>query len=208
MNILIVDDHPLVHQALFSSLKKQYPDSKIFIESTYTSAVSIIKNQNQIDIVILDLSLNGELKGYDLLNFIKSQIERPVRVIVLSMHSDPAYIKKALSLGACGYVVKNDPLHEVYNAIEDTLKDKIFCSPSATFNKTIKQSCETQELSPREKEIAKLVVAGYSSRDIADKLSISLRTAESHRHHIMKKMNAKNSIQLVHALRDCDLTQT
>ena len=146
-----------------------------------------------------------EITGIDLALYI-GQHHPDIKVLILSMHSNEEYIAKALEAGAHGYLPKDASMKELLEAIETIgnggkyfnkeISDKIlqsFVSRSHRGNSLIRH----ESLTKREMEIVGLIVEGLSNKEIADQLSISIRTVDSHKNNIMKKLELKSSIDLV-----------
>jgi DNA-binding NarL/FixJ family response regulator len=126
------------------------------------------------------------------------------------MHSQPAYVKKLLKLGAHGYVTKNSPQQEMFEAIVEVSKgNRFICSEVKTIlsEQAFDEDTSTgaNSLSGRELEIIKQIKNGLSSKEIASELNISLKTVEVHRHNILKKLNLKNSAALVNYINESGL---
>ena len=132
------------------------------------------------------------------------------KIIGVSMHSQPAYVKKLLKLGAHGYVTKNSPQNEMFEAIVEVNKGgRYICSEVKTIlsEQAFEEDSNTgvNSLSNRELEIIKLIKEGLSSKEISTQLNISLKTVEVHRHNILKKLNLKNSAALVNFINSAGL---
>jgi DNA-binding NarL/FixJ family response regulator len=119
------------------------------------------------------------------------------------MHSQPAYAKKMMQLGACGYVTKNSSKEEMINAILEVSKgNKFVCEEIKELLienvETPSPSSPINSLTEREMDVINLIRQGYSSKDISLKLEISIKTVEVHRHNILKKLKLKNAASLIH----------
>lgn len=198
IKVLIVDDHKLISEA-WSSLLKDAP-SIIVVgtadneQGAYDSALSL-----RPDIILMDINL-GSGSGIDAAVKINNSLPKS-RVIGLSLHDDITYVKKFLSIGAKGYLTKNTTkseliaaIHAVFNGevyIALDIKDRYF-----TDLLNVNNSAAKKELTLKEIEIVKLIAQGHTSKDIADKLFISARTVETHRHNILKKLSLPNAAQL------------
>lgn len=185
MNLLLIDDHSIVLEALSALIKRGLPSADVFTLSDADLLAPLLEKDPRFDAILVDLNFKGELRGLDLIELIKT--ESPTTpVIVLSMHSEPAIVTQALERGANAYVSKSGAPSEILSALE---------------NVTGSKPATKELLSKREREIAELVVEGQSSREIAEKLFISVRTVEQHRNHILKKLGARNTAQLVVLLK-------
>lgn len=191
MNVLLVDDHPIVLEALASLLARRDPRSRIVPLSKIEDFSKTLTKGDAWDVVLVDLNFHGEMRGFDLITEIKNHSPE-LPVIVISMHAEDAVKTRAMNLGADAYVNKTDPPSEIFKAIDQ------FCEPP--------KGGDASGLSRREREIADCVISGQSSREIADRLSISVRTVETHRNRIMKKLGAKNTAHLVSLLKTAPLS--
>ncbi len=198
IKVLIVDDHKLISEA-WSSLLKDAPAIVVVgtadnEQGAYDSALSL-----RPDIILMDINL-GSGSGIDAAVKINNSLPKS-RVIGLSLHDDITYVKKFLSIGAKGYLTKNTTkseliaaIHAVFNGevyIASDIKDRYF-----TDLLNVNNSASKKELTLKEIEIVKLIAQGHTSKDIADKLFISARTVETHRHNILKKLSLPNAAQL------------
>jgi two-component system response regulator NreC len=148
------------------------------------------------DLVLMDVAM-PELNGIEATRQLRKALPR-VRVIMLSMHADRQYIFESLRAGASGYVLKNAPLSEVLSAIQTVLAGGTFLSTSladVVLDDYLRRARghqpenELEKLSAREREVLQLLAEGDSSSEIAQRLHISARTVDSHRQHIMEKLD-------------------
>ena len=162
-------------------------------------------NHSNPDMVILDVSM-PKLRGIEAIHEIKTM--RPeVSILMLTMHKDKEYLYLALSAGAKGYLLKEDADRDLFSAIERIRQGKTYVSPNLSeelFDDLVqigkgegKSFSEIDPLTTREREVVKLIAEGKSSKEIADLLSISARTVDSHRANIMEKLNLKKAADLV-----------
>ena len=197
IKVLIVDDHKLISEA-WSSLLKDAP--QIVVCGTADSEKSAFDQSiiHKPDIVLMDINL-GPGSGLSAAQKILDTLPK-TRVIGLSLHDDITYVKKFLSMGAKGYLTKNtnkseliSAIHAVYNGelfIASEIKDRYFASLLNV------DDSEKKELTMKEIEIVKWIAQGLTSKEIADKLFVSHRTIETHRHNILKKLELPNAAQL------------
>ena len=193
IKVLIVDDHKLISEA-WTSLLKDAPN--IWVVGTADNAEDAFSmtHAHKPDIVLMDINL-GAGSGFDATAKITDSMPK-TRVIGLSLHDDITYVKKFLSIGAKGYLTKNtskteliEAIHSVFNGSD--IKDRYF---TALLN--VDSSESKKDLTMKEIEIVKLISQGLTSKEIADKLFISHRTVETHRHNILKKLDMPNAAQL------------
>lgn len=197
IKVLIVDDHKLISEA-WSSLLKDAPNIVVVGTADNVDEAYTMSMQHKPDIVLMDINL-GEGSGFDATEKINDSLPK-TRVIGLSLHDDITYVKKFLSIGAKGYLTKNtskseliEAIHSVYNGeifIASDIKDRYFTSLLNV------DSAAKKELTMKEIEIVKHIANGLTSKEIGEKLFISHRTVETHRHNILKKLDIPNSAQL------------
>lgn len=157
------------------------------------------------DLVIVDISMPN-MRGIEAVREIRKQYPE-VKVLVLTMHKDRSYLHQAISAGADGYLLKEDADPDLFSAIERIRQGKIYVSPhlaegmiedwAQIHRGDIRNSLQPEVLTPREKEVIKLIADGKSSREIADLLFISVRTVERHRANIMDKLQIRKTADLV-----------
>lgn len=200
ISILLVDDHKLIRESWSIILSSDPRFIVIGDTSSVEEAVEISKTIKP-DIVLMDVNL-GNVNGFDATKLImKARPES--KVIGISMHSMPAYARRMFQMGAKGYVTKNSSKDELLQAIlEVSAGSKFICEEI----KNIVAQQELDEdndnpdlnsLSKREIDIVQLIKEGFSSKEIAGKLAISLKTVEVHRYNILKKLHLKNTAALV-----------
>lgn len=201
-NILIVDDHPLLRQGIKQVIELE-EDLKVCGEaSTANEAIDLI-NRNRPDIVIVDITLAGNVNGIEL---IKSLNERfpDIKTLVLTMHDESLYAERAIRAGARGYIMKEVASKNIINAIRTILKDELYLSEQISkkiIDKLVRGSADTigisvENLSNREFEIFQLIGNGFSTKEMAKKLNLSIYTVESHKKNIKEKLKLKNSSDL------------
>ena len=193
-NILIVDDHSIVRQGCRTILS-QRPGLSVIGEAA--SGHEAIEKAQALrpDLIVMDLNIPG-INGIEALRRIRSQQER-IHVIILSVHTDEAYVYRALEAGAVGYVVKQGAGKELLDAIEAALSGNMYLSPSisrSVVRAYLKRSRGPAKpvddpLTPKEREVLQLVTEGLTSKEMAQQLKTSPRTVETHRQHIMKKLD-------------------
>ena len=197
IKVLIVDDHKLISEA-WSSLLKDAP--QIVVCGTADSEETAFDQAfiHKPDIVLMDINL-GSGSGLTAASKILDSLPK-TRVIGLSLHDDITYVKKFLSLGAKGYLTKNTNKSELINAIHAVYKGELFIAVEIKdryFASLLNvDESEKKELTMKEIEIVKLISQGLTSKEIGDKLFVSHRTIETHRHNILKKLDLPNAAQL------------
>jgi len=202
--VLIVDDHPLVREGI-AALIRATPSLEVSAEvgSAEEAFESIAKDPP--DLVLLDISLPGK-SGLD---FIKELhvINPNIYVLVLSMHEETVYAERALRVGAYGYIMKQEPSEKVIEAIQRVLCGEFYVSPSIASH-LLKQyvqngqgsdtcSC-VERLSNRELQVFVAIGKGQSTQEVADKFSLSVKTVQTYREHIKRKLGLRNATDLVY----------
>jgi DNA-binding NarL/FixJ family response regulator len=200
--IFIVDDHPLLRRGLAELINRE-PDMVFCGEAE--DSPSAIKAISQIkpDLVIVDISLKG-YNGIELIKNIKA-FDQKIQVLVLSMHDESIYAMRVLKAGAKAYVMKQEVVDKVMEAVRRIRAGKVFVSErvaSRMLDQVVVGGDPAPDspvdlLSDRELEIVNMIGSGLPTREIAAKLHISIKTVESHRARIKEKLNLQNAIQLV-----------
>ncbi len=200
--VIIADDHPIFREGL-KRLIEDEPGVEVVAEASDGIELLDVLKSNIPDMVILDISM-PRLRGLEAIKEIKA-IDTNIKILVLTMYKNKEYVYHAISSGARGYLLKEDTDLELFSAIKtiragkiyltrglaESITEDIICgkSPGGKKRKTI--------LTTREKEVLKLVAEAKTSKEIAELLNISVRTAENHRASIMKKLKLKNIAALV-----------
>ena len=201
MKILLIDDHKLIKIGIKVLLEDDEKISVIDDCASKTEFLEKIKD-NIYNLFICDISL-PDGSGYDILEIIKEK-KLDAKVIILSMHEDKSYIKKAFRLGASGYVTKSTAHEEILQAIEKVIvKDEIYLNDkyAKIFYELFKED-KGIELSEREKEVGRYIVEGYTLTDIGEKLFLSVKTVDTYKKRLMEKTNTKKRSELVEYLKN------
>ena len=201
IRIVLADDHKLVRQGVRSLLEAQPGFEVIGEASDGQEAYKLIESLSP-DIAFLDVMMPN-LNGIETAKLVHQRALK-TRIIFLSMHANATYAVRALQSGALGYVLKDSDFTEVLNAVEHVLEGRRYLS-TAIADEVLEMllSAETGKdesldlLSPREREILQLVAEGNSNATIAEKLSLSVRTVESHRLNLTKKLRITSHADLV-----------
>ena len=206
ITILIADDHMLIRDTWSSILNS---DPRFQVISRCSNGEEAIKEAQKLrpKVVLIDINMTP-VSGIEATQQIR-KFSPASKIIGVSMHSQPAYVKKLLKLGAHGYVTKNSPQQEMFEAIEEVMKgNRYICSEVKTIlseQAFDEENSGANSLSNRELEIIKFIKEGLSSKEISAALNISLKTVEVHRHNILKKLNLKNSAALVNYINESGL---
>jgi DNA-binding NarL/FixJ family response regulator len=203
IQIMIVDDHPIVRQGLRMIIEREEDFSICAEASNANEAIRIIGDCDP-DVVIVDISLDGSTNGIELVRAIKDRYPG-VLSLVLSMYDESLYAERAIRAGASGYVMKKEADNNIIEAIRLILKGDLYLSDdiSKSIVKKLLHISSDQELSPesvltdRELEIFMMIGNGIGTKEIARRLNLSLNTIETHRRHIKEKMQFKDLNELV-----------
>ena len=200
ITILLVDDHKLIRDS-WSFILNSDPRFVVIAETSSGEEAIEIAAQKKPMIILMDVNMTP-VNGFDATKSIQ-KVSPASKVIAVSMHTMPAYAKRMMQLGAMGYVTKNSSKDEMIAAIIEVSEGKKYICEEV---KNILAQQEMEEnseggdmnnLSRREIDIIKLIKEGHSSKEIALKLDISLKTVEVHRYNILKKLRLKNTAALV-----------
>lgn len=191
--VLIVDDHPMVVEGIQSFLGTR---ESIDVVGTLNSGRDAVDQVNQLqpDVVLLDLNMPGlsGLAATELLLEARPQ----TRIVILSMHDSPEYISTALNHGARGYILKDVPSDEIYTAIERVMAGEEYLCTGAKRALAPKISDGRETLTSREQTILLELAQGRSNKEVAQRLDISVRTVETHRNNIKRKLGISSTAGL------------
>ena len=200
ISILIADDHRLIRETWTILLNR---DSRFKVIGSCSNSEEAVKmtKQKHPEVVLMDINMSP-FSGIEATRIIRES-SPDTRIIGVTMHSQPAYAKKMLQMGASGYVTKNSSREEMFNAILEVSKgNKFVCSE---IKDLISEGAHEPEslaaintLTEREMDVINEIKQGHSSKEISRNLEISLKTVEVHRHNILKKLKLKNAASLIH----------
>ncbi len=198
IRILLGDDHALILDGLRASLQTQYE-----VVGLATDGRALIEAAERLkpDLIITDISM-PLLNGFEAARHIKKTVPS-AKVIFLSQHLNPAYLKQALKLGASGYVLKSGATEELHKAITAILRGQTYITSAfgddvlaRLWTRDGEVSNESDELTERQREILQLIVEGRGNKEIADVLHLSVKTIEFHRARIMIKLGVRTVAEL------------
>ncbi|HEV8463114.1 MAG TPA: response regulator transcription factor [Gaiellaceae bacterium] len=199
IRIVVVDDHAVVRTGLRMLLEAE-DDIEVVGEAGNTRDAVFEVRAQKPDVILLDVVMPGE-SGIEATP--KLLHEAPeARILVLSMQDDPRYVREAFAAGASGYVLKEAVDAEVVSAIREVAGGTRYVHPAlgarmVAADAAARAAADSDPLSDREHEVLKLLALGHTNQEIAQKLYISVRTAETHRAHIMRKLNLTTRAELV-----------
>jgi DNA-binding NarL/FixJ family response regulator len=199
LRILIVDDHPIVRQGLRQTLADTEEIGDIVEAATPQEALDLVR-QREWDVVILDIGLPGR-GGLDVLKDIKQEAPR-LPVLILSMHAEDQYAVRALRAGAAGYLTKAAAPETLIDAIRKAVSGGRYITPHLAERLATELTADTARpphaaLSDREFEVLRLIASGQTVGDIADRLSLSVKTVSTYRARILEKMRLRNNAELM-----------
>ncbi len=205
INVFVVDDHQIFLDGIVSLLDDE-PNIKI-AGTAHNGKVAIDKiKTSKVDVVLMDINM-PEMDGIEAAKQLK-QLFPTIKILMLTMHSEPRFIKECLEVGAKGYVLKNISKDDLIKAVETVYQDKSYLD-TETQEKLISSMSNTDEedtrnydelaaqITQRELEILQLIALGLTSQDIATKLFISKNTVETHRKNMLAKLNVNNTAGLL-----------
>lgn len=196
--VMLVDDHALMRAGVRVCLESTGLYEVIAEASSVAQARDLLEGLrssegHHLDILITDLSLGHAQSGADLIAAV--QANKQCAIVVLSMHSEPAFIKRMMALGAQGYVLKDDPSTTLLLALESVRRGAFFISPSVALDEANIPRYRGK-LTPKEVEILKAIALGLSSKKMAQEMSTSVRTVEAHRLRLRRKLQLDSADSL------------
>ncbi|SAK70548.1 two component LuxR family transcriptional regulator [Caballeronia calidae] len=196
--IILVDDHPLVRDGLRARLDS-VPHLRVIGEAgNAKEALALAADEsNPPDLALMDVGMAG-MSGIELAALFHERFPG-IRVLMLSMHDNVEYVKQAVRAGAGGYVLKDSPAAEIIQAIDAVLAGKTFFSAGLAARMIQAQSLQTprERLTPRELEILDALAEGLSSKQIAQQHGLSVRTVETHRLNLKRKLDIDGQAELI-----------
>jgi len=209
ISVLIADDHKIMLAGLRSLLEKQ-TDFDVVGEADNGRKAVQMAQEKKPEVVVMDVSM-PDLNGIEATKQIIESLPE-TRVIALSMHSDKRFVMGMLRAGASGYLLKDCASQELANAILQVARGKKYLSPEITGvvigdfllgNSSEEVPTAASQLSPREREVLQLIAEGWSTKQIASHLYVSVKTIETHRRQIMKKLDLHSIADLTkYAIRE------
>jgi DNA-binding NarL/FixJ family response regulator len=204
IKVLLADDHNIVRNGIMSLLETS-PEIEIVGEARDgAEALSKVKELCP-DVLMIDIAM-PVMNGIEAAQEVTKHYKQ-TKSLMLSMHNNEDYILKSIEAGASGYLLKDTTRDEILQALRTVASGEKYFSPSvsniivASYLQKVKDSDKSRvqkaKLSKKEKAIAKFIVEGASSREIAQKLNLSIRTIDNHRANMMKRLQVKNAVELV-----------
>jgi len=194
ITVVVVDDHTIVREGLISLLNSR-PGIRVVGEAGGGLAAMEAARSVRPDVVILDLSL-PDVSGIDVIYDLAREVPS-ARVVVLSMHDEPEYVRPALKAGVAGYLVKGSDIGDLVKAVECAMRGSAFLSPCiAKVMLDTSEPSGLEALTERELEVLRLVAGGKTSREVGRILGISPKTVDNHRQSIMQKLGIHDVVSL------------
>jgi two-component system response regulator NreC len=203
--VVIADDHAIVRGGLRALIHDEIGLELIGEAAGGYEAIELVE-KDQPDVLVLDISM-PDLDGISVTRRLKQNYPN-LQILILTLHEDEAMLKEAIKAGASGYILKRAAESELISAIQIILRGDMYVDPSMLRSllgepKPVPAQQETpvESLTPRETEILRLIVEGYTNRQIAEHLNISIRTVEGHRANISDKLGLHSRLELVRYAR-------
>jgi DNA-binding NarL/FixJ family response regulator len=200
--IILIDDHPLVREGLRQRLEL-LPEFSVVGEAAAAAGALCIAEEQRPDIAVLDVDLPITC-GIELTRLLLAK-HPGMAVLILTMHRGEDYVARAINAGARGYVLKDAPVAQLISALQALAAGGSFFP--ADIAKVMKRGAPAPELSTRQREILEYLLEGYSNKEIAKLLGISVRTIESHRLVVKQKLGAERMVDLVRRAVSLGITQ-
>jgi two-component system response regulator NreC len=205
IRVLLVDDHAVLRSGLRVLLNGQ-PDMEVVGEAAEGAEAVREALRLRPDVVLMDVAMSGE-GGLDATRQIKAQAP-PIKVLVLSMYDDESYLRRALEVGASGYALKRAADTDLLSAIRAVARDEMYLHPALTrvvVADLLRREAPSQptvrpddpRLTEREAEVLRLVALGHTNQEIAEALSLSVKTVESYKGRLMEKLGLRGRAALV-----------
>ncbi len=191
--ILLADDHQIMRQGLIALLGK-HPSMQVIAEAENGIQTLEIARREKPDVIIMDIAM-PDINGIEVTRQLKAELA-DIKIIALSMHADRRFVTEILKAGASGYVLKQSAFEDLVTAIKAVMMNRKFLSADildAVVDDYVSQLSKTdyeayRQLSDRERQVLQLLAEGNSTKEIAYKLRVSVKTVESHRQNIMTKL--------------------
>jgi two-component system, NarL family, response regulator NreC len=208
VKLLMVDDHPMLRHGMCQALAQQ-PHLTIVGEAASGGQALKLAAELSPDLVVMDIHL-PDMDGIAVTRQILGA--RPeTKIVIFSADTARGLVDEALQAGACGYILKSSAVEELIQAIDLVMTGRLYLSPQVSagiledYRKGLRDDAEGSQalLSPREKQLLRLVAQGRRNKEIAEQLSVSIKSVEAYRSRLMKKLGCSNSAELVrYAIRE------
>ncbi len=201
MQIMIIDDHPVVRKGL-KSILEDIPGYNVCAEAEDAATAIKLLAEHEPELAIIDLELKGDVSGIELISVIKKRYKKII-ILVMSMNEGTIFAERSIKAGARGYITKAEASDNIMTAIDSVISGRLYLSNSVSSKIAGKMllgsaddDIDVNVLSNREFEIFRLIGRGYKRNEIAKKLNININTIESHRRNIRDKFSIEKSSDL------------
>jgi len=194
VRILLVDDHPLVRDGLRARLET-IPHFSVVAEAGNADDALTHAASARVDLALMDINLAGPVNGLELTARFHA-LHPEIAVLMLSMHDKAEYVTQAIQAGARGYVLKDAPATDIISAIDTVVSGGIYYSAGLA-RQLARPIAPVQLLTPREREVLQCIATGKSNKHIARELDLSVRTVETHRLNIKRKLGIEGQADLI-----------
>jgi len=199
--IVICDDHTLFVEGMKAMLRNESSLEIVGEARGGRQAVDLVKDLKP-DVLLMDVSM-PDMNGFDATRHVH-QFDPALKVLILTMHDDEELVARCLEAGAAGYIIKDAPLTQLLYAIETIRKGERYLSPivlkkvvDGYVKSTGRPQSSYDRLSPREREVLKLLAEGFSVKEVATRLNLSVKTVDAHKSNLMKKIDVHDRTELV-----------
>jgi DNA-binding NarL/FixJ family response regulator len=201
IRVLLADDHALV-RAGFRALLQSIPDMQVVAEASDGYEALRLVAEHQPSVVLMDIAMPG-LNGLEAAARLAREFPH-VRVIILSMHLSEEYVLQALHAGAAGYLLKDADAAELELALRAIVRGEVYLSPAVSkqvvadyIRRTGGESTSLEGLTPRQREVLQLIAEGHTTKEIAQRLDVSVKTVDTHRTQLMERLDIHDVAGLV-----------
>ncbi len=205
IRILIADDHGLLRAGLRALLRDE-PDMAVVGEAIDSEDTIQKALELRPDVILLDISMPGR-GGLEVTRFLRKSLPG-TRILILTVHEDEDLLREAIRLGASGYIIKRAVEAELVHAIRAVWRGELYIHPAMTrallkdLAPPPSEASPVEPLTPRELEVLRRIALGYTNRQIAEEMGISIRTVETHRANLMGKLGVNSRVELVRYARE------
>jgi len=206
IKVLIADDHAIVRAGLRTLITSE---SDLELLGEATGGLESIEKVHDLnpDVLVLDISM-PDLDGIEVIRALKQELSQ-CAILILTVHEDEALLREAIRIGAAGYIIKHAAESELIAAIRSVYRGELYVHPKlirSLIEPTVKilqkEPSNIETLTFREEEVLKLIVQGYTNKQVAEELSISIRTVEGHRANLTSKLGMRSRVDLLRYARD------
>jgi two-component system response regulator NreC len=209
IKVLIADDHAIVRAGLRTLIKAE---TDLILVGEATGGLEAIEKVHELspDVLVLDISM-PDLDGIEVIRTLKNE-SSPCAILILTVHEDEALLREVIKLGAAGYIIKHAAESELIAAVRSVFRGDLYIYPKMIRSllrpeqkSPQKNTTNIEPLTAREEEVLKLIVQGYTNKQVAEELSISIRTVEGHRANLTEKLGIRSRVDLLRYAREHNL---